>query len=307
MKSKFSLILLVLALLLLMVPMTAAQDETFGLSADDFALLNSQNFDGSSVSGNLSLTLQVSGAPEEEVSANITGSGIVSMDAAGQPTGQITVTGTTTEAGTTKTVNLELRAIDGVLYVNDQGTDATTNGWEGTPLEAMMGPLEAMIDPAAMAGDPAAMGDMASMMGDMEASEFVQIARLEDMNGQAHFQITFDIQAFLNSESFGSLIGMAAAMSGDEQAQAMASTEGMGQMFAFMFQDTSFTIDEFISPADGRVQGMTINFGLTVDPSMFGEPDATPITVNLSLSLSDLQYDLPVEVVAPEGAVMTEG
>lgn len=303
MKFKTSLLLVLVALLTL-VPFAAAQDGLLGLSAEDTAILMNQNFDADSVSSNLSLTLSMSGAGED-ISVQLTGSGSIGEDANGLPVGQAVINGMMTQQGESLPLDLEVIAVDGVLYYN-----FASSGWQGMAMDDAMDSFSAVaplpVNPADIASGEImenpeamqAMGAMMEAMSDIEAGDFISISRLGDMDGNAHFQVNFDIQAFLTSDAFTSMMTSMGEMSDDPSAAAMAP------MMAMMMQDPVFTIDEFISPADGRMRGLIINLAFTVDPAMMGDPEAEPISINFNLTVDGVEYDMPVSVTAPEGATM---
>jgi hypothetical protein len=153
---------------------------------------------------------------------------------------------------------------------------------------------EMMNNPEAMQ----AMGEMMDALSDIQAGDFIAISRLGDMDGNAHFQINIDIQAFLSSPAFTNMVASMGEMSDDPSAAAMAP------MFAMMMQDPVFSIDEFISTADSRLRGLMVNLGFTVDPAMMGDAEAEPISISFNLTVDGVEYDVPVSVVAPEGATM---
>ncbi len=309
MSRKFRLtpFLTLLAVLLAVVPAAFAQ-ETFGLSAEDFALFSSPNMDADSLSFDFAVDLNVTGSPDGDVAVALTGTGVVGMDAAGMPVADITLSGNADMAGSSTPVNIQLRAVDGILYF-DLGDGS---GWLGQPLDEMMSSLSEMaplpVDPMALASgdmseDPEAMeamGEAMNALASMDPAQFISIARLGDMNGQAHFQVNIDLSGFLASEGFSEMMGAAGTMSGDE------SMAGMGAMFAMMFQNMSLTFDQFVDLAESRVRQGILDFAMTVDPAMMGASDAsaTPVDIAFTLDVSNIQYDVPVAVTAPEGATM---
>lgn len=306
-KFRLTLFLTLLAVLLTMVPAALAQ-ETFGLSAEDFALFSSPNVDADSLSFDFSVDLNVTGAPEGEIAIALTGAGVVGMDVAGMPVADITLTGNADTPDGSSPVDLQFRIVDGILYFNL----GDGSGWMGQSLDEMMSSLSTMaplpVDPMALAsGDMSenpeameAMGEAMNALASMDPAQFISIARLDDMNGQAHFQVNIDMAGFLASEGFTELMSTAGTMSGDE------SMAGMGAMMAMMFQNVSLTFDQYMDMAENRVRQGILDFAMSVNPAMMGASDAsaTPVDVAFTLDVSNIQYDVPVSVTAPEGATM---
>lgn len=299
---------IVLALLMLVVaPFALAQEETFGLSAEDYALFTSQDANFDSISFDFALALDVSGVPGSETTVNFSGSGLFGESDAGLPVGSFNLSGNANTDGEDTPVDVQVVIVDGVAYLN-LGDES---GWIGQPLDEAMEGLSNMaplpVDPVDLAsGDfsdnPEAMEAFGTAMGafaNMEPSEFVSITRLEDMDGQAHFQTSLDLASFFSSESFTELMGAAGTMSGDE------SVSEMGPMVAMLLSNSSLTFDQYIDTSTNQIRQGVLDFAMTVDPAMMGaESDAEPINVGFNLDVSNVQYDVPVEVTAPEGATM---
>ncbi|MAS37555.1 MAG: hypothetical protein CL610_26400 [Anaerolineaceae bacterium] len=298
-KSRSILFVALFAILMLTIPSALAQ-ETFGLSAEDFALFSSPNVDADSLGFDFAVDLNITGAPDESVTMALTGTGVIGMDAAGMPVADVSVTGTSTEAGTSTPVDLQFRLVDGILYMNL----GDGSGWIGQPADNMMDSLP--VDPTdlgSMSEDPeamAAMGEMMSALADMEVSQYITISRLDDMNNQAHFQLNVDLSGFLSSDAFTQMMGAAGSMTGDE------SMAGMGMMMAMMFQNMTLSYDQFVDLADNRIRQGVVDFAMSVDPAMMGasDSDAEPVNIAFTLDVSNLQYDVPVSVTAPEDAMV---
>ncbi len=305
MKSKTQIILILLAAFLLIVPTTLAQEGTFGLSPDDFAMFTSQDMDADSLSFNFAVDLVVTGAPGADATVALTGSGIFGMGADDLPTGSLNMTGAAVTAGESIPVDLQVIIADGLLYFNL----GDGSGWIGQPLDSALdsfaGAAPLPVNPMDLASgdfgdDPEtmeAMGAALGALGDVDPEQLISITRLDDMGGLAHFQVELDLAGFFASESFEELMGAAATMSGDD------SVGDMAPLIGLLLQDVSLTFDQFIDDAN-RVREALLDFGLTVDPAMMGDSEADPVTVAFSLQVSELDYDVPVEVSAPADAVV---
>jgi len=302
-----SYLFVLLLLLLVAAPLSLAQEDMFGLSAEDFALLmSSQDFEAGSLSFDFAVDMDVTGAPDGQVVLDIDGSGVFGESATGSVVGSLSMAGSASMEGEQIPVDFQMRIVDDILYFNL----GDGSGWLGQSLDDALesfgniAPLP--VDPADLASgdlsdDPAALealGDMFAAFEDFDPSTLIMMSRLDDMGGQAHFRIELDLQSFLQSDAFNEMMGAAGSMSGDE------SLAGMGPMLAMMFQDMSLSFDEFIELETNRVRQGILDFGLTVDPAMMGEADAEPVSVSFVLDVSNLQYDVPVDVSAPEGATI---
>ncbi|MBZ0299955.1 MAG: hypothetical protein K8J31_09450 [Anaerolineae bacterium] len=306
-RVRLTLFLTLLAVLLALVPSALAQ-ETFGLSAEDFALFSSPNMDADSLAFNFSVDLNVTGAPDGAVAIALTGTGAVGTDSAGMPVADITLTGNADTPDGSSPVNVELRVVDGILYFNL----GDGSGWVGQPLDEMMSGLSSLspipLNPSELASgdmtsDPeaaAAIGEVMSALSEVNPSDYIGIARLDDMSGQAHFQVNVDVSGFLSSDAFTQLMTTAGSMSGDD------SVASMAPMLAMMFQNMSLTFDQFMGLEDNRVSQGVLNFAMSINPAMMGasDTDAQPVDVSFKLDVNSIQYNPEVSVTAPEDAMM---
>ena len=300
-----STLLLFVLLMLVAAPLTLAQD-TFGLSMEDFGLLTSQDMDATSVSFDLAMSLNITGSPDGDVLVDLNGTGAFGEGADGSPIGSFNLTGAANAGGESIPVDFQMRIVDNILYMNL----GDGNGWQGQTLDDAMSTFGNMaplpvnpMDLASgnMADNPQAMEAMGEMMNAFEGfdpSTLISMSRLDDMGGQAHFHIDVDLQSFLSSEAFNKMMSAAGTMSGDE------SVAGMGAMLGAMFQDMTLTLDEFIELETSRARQAILNFGMGINPAMMGVEDAGPMNVGFMLDISNLQYDVMVDVTAPEGATL---
>lgn len=304
---KSYLFVCLLLLMLVAAPLTLAQDQTFGLSADDYALFTSPNMNAKSLGFDFAVNLNVTGAPDGDVVVDLSGSGLFGEGTNSAVVGSLTLTGTANASGNEIPVNFEMRIVDGIIYVNL----GDGNGWQGQSLDDFMSQLGSLsplpVNPMDLASGnlsdnpeaAQAMGSIMSAFQDFDPATLISMSRLDDMNGQAHFQVNVDLQSFLASDTFNQLMGAAGDISGDD------SVSSMGPMIAMLFKDINLSWDEFIEMETKLIRQGVLNFGLTVDPSAMGQQDAKPVTAAFKLDLNNIQYDVPVEVTAPEGATMS--
>jgi len=306
-KSRLSIFLVLLALFAVFVPATVAQDETFGLSAEDYARLGTAITQSGEAADSLgfdfTVNLSVAGADGGTIALN--GTGLIGENANG-PVVQVNITGDNDG----EAVSLDLIVIDNIIYTNDG------SGWQGQSADSLLESFSSMspvpLDSLAGTGDEApsaeamqGMSDMMTALSEINPAELISMTNAGTEGDATHFVIDFDIQGFLSSPAFTELLSASAAMSGDPAAA--AQVEGMGSMFAMMFQDTKLAINYLVG-ADNMVSGFGVDFGLGINPAMMGDASAEPINVGLLLDVTNFQYNADVSaIVAPEGATMTEG
>lgn len=297
-------VVLVLSLLAVLVPAGMAQDDTFGLSDADFALwsdANAQSGERNHLAYNFILDFNLDAAPNS-VAFSLNGEGVISQE----DQFSLTVTGDVPagDNGALQPVNLELRVVDGMIYVN-QG-----EGWQGGPVDEVLGELgEAFGGMTGLDPDALGEGDMSEMMAmpgvmegmmalsELDINDYIAMERLPDVGGQALFHTEILLVDLLTSDAFSRLIGGAVAgqMGGgaemtDEQLQQMGAMVGM------MFADLSLTFDQYISTETNLVERGVLVFDLPLSGAMMGGED---ININLTFDIS-LDYPESVSVVAPE-------
>jgi hypothetical protein len=297
-------VFLVLALLAALVPAGMAQDDTLGLSGEDFTFWTdaiAQSAESDNLAYNFTLDFNLDAAPNSmafslDGEGVISESGLFSLNVTGDiPAG---------DNGALQPVNFELRVVDDMIYVN------LGEGWQGGTAEEVVSGLGETfggmtgLDPEALAeGDMSGMMAMPGMMegmaalGDLDINDYVTVERLDDADGQAHFSTEILVADLLSSDAFAGILGGAVAgqMGGgaemsDEQLQQMGAMVGM------MFADVSLTYDQYISNETGLVERGVLVFDLPLSGAMTGGED-----VNLNLNFDiNLEYPESVDVTAPE-------
>lgn len=304
--KKFGLLLAAVSLLVLVVSGVSAQDQTFGLSESDYALYqaanaNSAEFD--SLGYEFIASLNLSGAGEAPVTAVLNGSGVIGEDA-GAPLFSMVVTGELNSGTETLPADLEVRLVGDTLYFR-QGEE-----WTGSTLDSLIESFGAGLGgviPGMEGGVDGAMEDpmgalppeaMGAMMGlaTLDPSEFVSISRTDD-GGMAVFTASIDVQAFLSSEEIAPLLGMGMA-----QGMGMGDTEmteeevqQMAMMVSMLFSDATVEVVQTVNPETELIERTV----LTVDLSLAGMSEQ-PVDILLTFDI-ELAYDVPVEIIAPEG------
>lgn len=297
---RFVALFVILAFVLALVPATFAQDETFGLSADDAALLSNANNNSAaadSLAYAFNLALNVTGVEDAEVSADISGTG--ELDMSDSPAFSMTTSGSATANGDTTPTEVEVRFVGDMIFWN------VGEGWQGSALEDAMGAATGAagnlpINPAdLMSGDMSSMGEMGDMMGGLatlDLSSYVGMERLEDADGAAHFATTLDVAGLLSSEELSGMFGMAlgGVMGGGSDMDPEQAAQ-MGQMFGMMFGDATFQIDQYVNIETEMIERTVLSINLPLE-SLMGTPGAA---VELIFDISLSSYNEPVSIEAP--------
>lgn len=322
---RWSVFFVVLALIVAIAPVTLAQDQqTFGLSAEDFQLLTGANAASvtglNSLSFNFTTSLTLSGAPGSNVTATLNGTGAFDGSNADNPVFQLAIKGDAAVEGQNMPLDVEIRVVDGIAYF--RATDPSTgqdSGWQGATLEQLGTQLESFsssspipLNPTDLASgqmDPEvqeALGGIMGALGSIDPASFISMSRVADeaVNGvnTAHFSVNFDAASLVSSPEFGQVIAVAMeAQSGEAMPEGQAA--GVAAMFGSALKDSRFTFDQFIDPATMQVRRAVLDLAVNVDPATLGqEGDPVAFAFNFDITLDG--YNQPVSVVAPEGATM---
>jgi len=317
-KSRLILTFTVLMLLAIIAP-TFAQEETFGLSSEDYALFtaaNGQSMVFSSIGFDFVFDVNVAGVPGSEVVIKLNGTGAVDTSAG---SAQFTITGNANMGDGDTPVNVEIRIVEDNIYMNL----GDGNGWVGMPLEEAMNSFTSGMDgmlpvnPADLAsGDMSsnpeamqAMGGIMAAFSSLNAADYVAISRGADesvmgMNA-AHFTVSLDIPKFFSSEAFTQLMTASSAIAGEEATGGMDMAQ-MAPMIGMMFQDTALTFDQYVGTDDNMTHRGVLNFALNINPAMMGgSADSDPINIGLLLDVNNIAYNQPVSVEVPADAQMS--
>ncbi|MBN8638010.1 MAG: hypothetical protein J0M07_22020 [Anaerolineae bacterium] len=302
--TRFAVLFCLLALLVAVVP-AFAQDETFGLSPEDFALFSAANANSAaaqSLAYDFTLDLTVAGIEDTEVSGSINGTGELST---ADMQFSLATTGSLTANGEETPTIVEVRVIGDMVYFN------IGEGWQGSKLEDLAatagGAAGLPVNPEDLAsGDLSGMGDMGGMMGDLatlDSTEYVSMERLDDMDGRAHFSTALDIAGLLTSEELSGVVGMAlgGAMGGGSEMTPEQAAQ-MGQMMGMMFADATFTLDQYVNVETELVDQTVLTINLPLE-AILGAPGAV---VSLTFDINLKNFDQPVSIEVPENVTMVE-
>ena len=301
--------ILFLLLIFTLVPFTQAQGGTFGLSDGDFALFNAANAATTGISAGqfqFTLSFSTSGIPDTNVSLDLQGSG--SFDTSGStPALQLTLDGAMTAPEQTP-LNLELRLIDDIVYVNapDPVTGAQT--WQGMRVEDLAAFSQSSFatgfeqGSGGMPFDEDMFAQFGSSLAALDASEFVTISRLNDevVGGvnTTHFRTEFSLTDFVETDGFAAMLGAAAAAGGSGELSTSDLTMA-AQMVGMMVSDSTISFDQFFGEDDELLRRAALNVDLSINGAMMGMTSPVNVAFNFAIDLSN--HNQPQTIVAPEG------
>lgn len=294
-RVRILLVLSVLALIVALVPAAAAQEETFGLSASDYALLTTANENTSAASSfDYTFTLTLNASTSGDVMN-------VALDGSGSSSEGFSVDlgGSLKASGETQPVQLSLRVVNDSLYVSMDNGET----WYGSTLEELSAMGASMTegllpaDTAALAeGDLSSlegqMGDMSGMLTGLEGldpASFISMSSAPAANGMTEFTINLDIATLLSTPEMAQLLGgaMSGTMgSGTGAAAATPSPQElqmMGSMFSSIFATSTATLTQVVDPASEHVVQTTLNFSLPLD-AMGEAGDGVTLVFDVNLS-----------------------
>lgn len=281
--------LLVLVALCSFVFPAFAQEE-LGLSADDaalFAAANENSASADSLSYSADTTISLSGAGADgNLLIDVNASGVI-----GDGVFSMAVTGDLTAGGEAIPAELEVRVVNETGYVGLMGQWYSITPADLSDMMDMAGGM-LPVDPQTMMGDAGAAGGMGDMMGamsDLNPSDFVSMARLDDEDGQAHFQTSIDYGALYTNPAF-SQIFMSAFMMGASSGAAGAGADAMTpeQMQAMMaqmgpmFENAVFTFDQYIDAETQTVSRSVLTIEFPIG-ALAGQSDPSMAEASLSI------------------------
>lgn len=298
-RLRILLLLAVLALIVALVPAASAQDQTFGLTQEEYDALVAANDNTASATSydyNLALNLNLAAAGEAVV-ADLQGTGSVNEGFS------IALTGTVSAEGDSMPIQLDVMYVGDALYVSMDG-GAT---WYGSTAEELGQMVTGMaggmlpVDPSELAtGDLTGMGDMSNMLSGLEnldPSQFISIKAAAD-GSTTVYTLTLDLGTMLNTPEISGLLGAAMASSGSMGTMSATPSPQeaamMGQMIGSMFATATATVTQTIDTAAQLVSSTVVNLSIPMD-AMGSAGDA----IALSLDLSYSNYNAAAPIVAP--------
>lgn len=299
-RHRLALLLGVLALIVALVPAAFAQEQTFGLTPEEYAALTTANENTASATSydyavNLTVDAVATGSAFNLI---LQGNGSMSNGFA------LNAAGSAKSDGETSPLALGLIVVDGSLYISmDGGTTwyASTSEELGQMFGSML-----PVDPEALAeGDitelEGQMGDMTDVISgleDLDPSQFINITAAPD-GATTVYTMTLDIGTLLSTPQMSTVLGMAMASSsgtGTDAAPTPSPEEAamMGQMVSGMFATATATVTQTVDTAAQLVNRTVVSVSIPMD-AMGSAGD----TVNLTFDLTLSNYGAGAAVTAP--------
>jgi hypothetical protein len=299
MKNRPPVLLLCALLLLVAVAPLLAQDETYGLSASDYTLLNEANTALGAVTTlqfDYSASMAISGIPNASGTLNLEGSG--ALIGGDNPSMELTFDGQTDVGGLPVPLNAEMRIVDGILYVNvSDPTTGQLTGWRGQSLEELGGVA------AVPAAETTLTPELLTLaLAVLQPEQFVFMRRELDETAAgheaAHFIIEVDVDGMFNAPFMEDFIAgmMETALPG------VPDTPTASEL-ASLLEGSTFQMEEWVGLDDRLVHRTRFDLVLNIHPRALGVPGGDAVLAfNFDITLD--QFDETVTIVAPEDAVM---
>lgn len=264
----------VLALIVALVPAAAAQDQTFGLTQEEFQALTTANANSTmATSYDYAFTMNLGSSTDGELIA-LSGSGAISEGFS------MMVTGTLGPAGESLPADLGLIVVGDSLYVQLQGQ---WYGATGEELATQFGPMLG-VDPSSIAsgdlsglGDMTGLGSMTSGLEDLDPADFLSITAAPDGDTTV-YTLNLDLAALLTNPDMQMLLGMAMMSAGTGEMTDMptaADLEGATLTIAQTVNTSSLLVEQTVISAVIPAEGDTAT--LTFDISLSNYNDAAPV------------------------------
>ena len=284
---------MILLLLLTGAAMAQAQVAIEGLSDADLALLTSasEGMDADSLHFDMTLDVSVDGAAELDMQVSLSGPAAFGADDDDQPLMTMDLEGTTSTGSDEETsLFVRLRLVEGVLYLRTGEGEA----WQGMAFDDSLS--ASGLDLTQVAGAQAL--DFLGWLESAGLDEFSSGERLEDEDGRATFHIEVDLGAWLSSPAFADLLTLVVDTTGDE------SLTSVGPLLGLFLDDLLLELEPGIEIDGGLLRQITLELGMNVNSAVLGgSNDADPTAISLTLGVTDMRYDEPLEVAVPEGEI----
>lgn len=298
-----------LASLVALVGVASAQDMNFGLSADDAAYLTTASENGlaalgSSFQQDFTLDVSVTGVPDGgDFSLNIVGTGpvIANPENTDLPlNASLAMDVTIMNAGEEQAASLEVRAVDGILYVENPETPGE---WAGFSVADAVASQGAAADPANL--DLSALGlseeDLAVLLALPNAEGFLSQTR----DGEV-FTFTADLAALFASEEWTTLTTQVGPRLQENEQTAQFAM--LLPALPMLLPEGTITIEQIVDPSLNAVTELSFIIDGTVNAgAMMGDSSADPIVLNVTFNVvvSDIGGEFaPIEV--PENVEMQD-
>lgn len=293
--------------LLIAVPVLGQGDPglSAGLSADDALLLAA----GAASLDSFAFDYTAHYADDLDTlafAADFSGSGIVDRAAlafAASIAGQLTL-------GTAQTIPLdtELRWVGDSLYLT------LPDGWQ--TLENASGALANRIgEYTGLAVDPARLAawdvlgidgldDLLATIGSADPSPFVTVQRVDDEGDTAHFEMSADLHALFDSDTFADgIVAFGQAQGSDLIIHTRDEVADMLRANNQAVNPATLSIDAYVGLDDHLLHRVAVHLDMQIDPSAAGYADA-PFTVAAAFDATLRDQNQPQTVAAPDDAAV---
>jgi len=292
-----------------------AQEQTFGLSDDDFALLQAAN-QNSAATDSLTVAFELSGelsADNVPITIDLTGEvAFAGANSGSDGAGLLTVDGELAGDGQTIPTTFELRSVDGNFYISaiDPGTGEPT-GWLGDSVDnlniAVTQALEQAFEAQGMTGllenqDGLAMSFI-GLFG-IDLFDFVTVERGDDSDdGMAEFLYNVNIGELLGSEEVATpILALISATGAGTDMEGM--TPGLlGAAIEVVLADSALMVRQTIDIEESLVRQTVVTLDLNIDPTTLGTAgDSIIVQIEFVMNFEDYGVDPGIEI--PDDAQM---
>ncbi len=298
-------------------PYSQAQDDntTFGLSDDDYRLLDSaisNTTEASSFTFTYDVSLSITDPDNGDQSLDTAGNGTATGE--DSPKLAVTSSGTSNNLGDLPAnFNREVRYVDGIGYDDlidlDNGDE---RGWYGRPIDDLSSVstlANIVIDGSAFGST--SLSDLVSLgdaLKNLDISPYVTFSREADttVKGQtlARFYGTLDTDRFFESEEFARKLIEILTEQGQDPGIADDQIPAAAILIGSMFRGSALTVDLYVSE-DEQITRINADMIFAIDPTKLGsDGSATSAHLTVDLNLNGLNEDYPVE--APADAIIQE-
>ncbi len=310
--ARLTLSMLILALLLMLVPASLAQDSggssTYGLTAEEYAALaaaNQATAAATSAQFAFKLNFAVEGATN---SLQLEGNGLYAK-ATDNPLFQLAVKGTRVSNTGVAPVDFELRLTNHILYYRNASSN---NGqWRGQNFAELVSgvqrsnpslpvDLSALIQGDLSGLQPLLKGFQAQVPN-LNVATYMKMARRDN-----HYGALLDLGGLIADKEVRNLL-IAVAQQGQSSSSSANGQMNEGQManaavlVALMLKNSRLTVDEWIT--DNKISRSVVTMTLNVDPKQVGANGSlTKVGFRFDLDLSGFDGTYTVDV--PADAVM---
>lgn len=297
------------ALLIASVGLVSAQDMNFGLSAEDSAYLataseNGLALLGSSFQQDFTIDATIAGIPDsEDVVLHVDGTGpVVASDNADVPLNFALTMNVNANDGTNTTdTSLEVRLVDGIVYVQDP----ESGKWAGVKVQDALAQAESNpMVPNPTTFDPSSLGldeaDMAALMELPNAEGFLSQVR----DGET-FTFTADVGALLKSAEWAKVSASLAPKL--QQNPDTAQGAMMLAALPMLLSEGTIKVVQVVDPSVNAVTELSILVDGAVNAgAMTGDTSAAPITLSFAFNVKVSNVGGEFTIEAPADAEIQE-